>query len=86
MLDLLLLLKVNLVKVFKKGGHHVYSIFLFSVDEILEDLKAASPEDPVYTLNQELTRYTFPQSKSLFGFSCPPKMRAGGLKCLKGSG
>jgi hypothetical protein len=34
--------------------------FLFSVEEILEDLKAASPEDPVYTLNQELTRYSFP--------------------------
>ena len=29
---------------------------LFSVEEILEDLKAADPEDPVYALNQELTR------------------------------
>lgn len=27
-----------------------------SVEEILEDLKAADPEDPVYALNQELTR------------------------------
>lgn len=33
-----------------------------SVDEILEDLKAADPSDPVYTLNQELTRDLVDQS------------------------
>jgi hypothetical protein len=49
---------VNLTIVFKNSENTMsISIFLFSVEEILEDLKAASPEDPVYTLNQELTRY-----------------------------
>ncbi len=44
----------------KKQGRKIYVLlFLFSVEEILEDLKAASPEDPVYTLNQELTRYRY---------------------------
>jgi hypothetical protein len=64
------------------------------VEEILEDLKAASPEDPVYTLNQELTRYSFLLKYkvcictgnvlrlSMFMIQCP-RERVGGLEFFR---